>query len=411
MTDSPEQGIKGSSNIQFSPALREFAGQLDDSDVVSLGAMRMLRELSDPDISPKELAQKVRADPALTARILRLSNSAYYGLSNKVSRINQAVTLLGVEDIRSLIQSTCLYELSVSKSGKTDLLGGLAFSAHALAVSRLARSITHRFRFQVMATGEAETAALLHDIGLCLLQVGDPEKLQEVFSVYAETSQAASGTEAGPAFHTIENQVLGFTHAELGAWLAAKWDLPITIQESLLYHNGAIWLSLNKELVTVIQLANKLCNENWMDFLPPGACGALHESVREFIDGEGKLETLDSLSIDLADDIEKTKSLFEMVRSDRDIDFSEVTQPEPTRPDIEEVSEAPASVPIPSWAFFVPGMPQIIAGDEQFGKVLLGLSAAMLLLTLITGIMGKFFFAALGVVVFAACWICSILKG
>lgn len=177
-----------------------------------------LLELLDDDLSSAEDVARVAAtDPALTARILRAANSAFYQRRIRVGTMREAITVLGGAEVRRLVLSTCV----VGAMPPPNYLDHGSFWRFSLTVALLADLIA---RAEGDISGEAFTAGILHNIGLLVLDQYCPEGLHQV------------RTLTGPGLrrlHDRERAVFGFSDAELGGRLAALWHAPLPVRQAI----------------------------------------------------------------------------------------------------------------------------------------------------------------------------------
>ncbi|MCS6787337.1 MAG: HDOD domain-containing protein [Thiobacillaceae bacterium] len=175
-------------------------------------ALRLNERLRDPEVSPGELAHIIQLDPGLAAAVLRLANSAYYGLATKVGSIPRAVTLIGLRGLHALSLSVC-----VTRSFKglpPELIDMNAFWQHSVSCAVLARALALR-------SGRVEAdllflAGLLHAVGRLVFIARRPVHYREVLRLGL----------TGEALAAQERERFGFDHAELGAALLEAWRLP-----------------------------------------------------------------------------------------------------------------------------------------------------------------------------------------
>ncbi len=368
-------------SIDFSPELIEFVDGLGQVDILSTTAMSLLRELSAGDLSSKQLGIKISQDPTLSASLLKLANSAFYGIPNRVSTVNHAVSLLGFTAVRNLVQGLCLIEFNHPDVGLNDDAKGSDFSAHSMAVSKMAGFLTKKFGFPTIGQGEAETAGLLHDIGFLLMAATKSEEFVELVKTYRERKEGDSEDHPdGVQILDLEKEKFGFAHPELGAWLAQKWNLPLMIQEALMFHHGDISDCLNRESATIIQLANLICNENEMGYIPEGFWGDADPSVLRFLDSQRKLETYESFPHSLQKEIDEVKQLYDFVFSGMKGTGQPAPAEQPPNRDVSKPSELkpkPISQPsVSSWTLLVPGLPHFYSDNTGLGGALMGAFAA-----------------------------------
>lgn len=194
------------------------------SDVVTKTLEATQREST----SAAEIERLVSSDAALSAKILRVVNSAYYGLSAQVSSLNQAVVILGIQQIRNLVLS--ISALSLLK-GRTPELRRLQYSfwMHSFATAVCAQIIARRKRFSARDADLVYTAGLLHDIGrLYLFSAVSDEYLAVI----------ANAVETGRSLDVVEVEQLGVKHDEIGGELARTWHFPAALEALIERHEG-----------------------------------------------------------------------------------------------------------------------------------------------------------------------------
>ena len=187
-------------------------------------ALRVL-ELAEGDrFSAHELAQTVSADQALTAKILRLSNSAYYGFPRRITTVRDAVVLLGFRAVRSATLASCVIE-TLPGGQVLDPVEAWRFS---VSVGMLAEVLSRATREHV---DEAFTAGVLHNIGRLAMDQQRPRELRQCIDI---------ATARGWTIAQAERQVLGYTDAEVGGALALHWNFPIELATAVAEHQRPI---------------------------------------------------------------------------------------------------------------------------------------------------------------------------
>ena len=203
--------------------------------------------LDDPEASLREIARILSSDEGLASRVLRLVNSAYYGMPRRISTIPLAMTILGAKAVKNHVINIALADMMGGLSG--GLKGFNILWAHALKTATWARLLATRAA--KTDSDEAFTAGLVHDIGKALALRLKPSDYSRVV-----IESAGSGKE----MRGVEVQVMGFDHTRLGAWLAAKWGLPHTLVSSIRWHHDPEQVSSEdesvRELVIVIYIAD-----------------------------------------------------------------------------------------------------------------------------------------------------------
>jgi HD-like signal output (HDOD) protein len=199
----------------------------------------VVRALQSPEVDLEELYDRAAKDPAMTAKLLQVANSAALGLRHKISNVAEAISYLGLETTRSLIllAHTFSYcDRSRAAGFNVDRLWKHSFNTGALA-RRIAR--TERASREVV--DECFLAGLLHDLGELLLAVNLPDEYNAVLARKpAERDDKSNGSSqelTAFSFCQAEQEILGATHAEIGAELMATWNLPLSVVEALALHH------------------------------------------------------------------------------------------------------------------------------------------------------------------------------
>jgi putative nucleotidyltransferase with HDIG domain len=178
--------------------------------------------IDDDRAGAKKLVELIERDQALTARLLRLANSAFFGQARKVSTIPRAVLLLGFSTVRNLALGVKVWDTLGTGVSRKELE---ALWMHAVQVASAARSIARQQR--QVNPDEAFTTGLLHDVGQLVLALRFKE-------MYWDTARRATSTE-----HLVglEQLTLGVDHAEVGSWLLEAWNLPALMVEAVRRHH------------------------------------------------------------------------------------------------------------------------------------------------------------------------------
>jgi len=221
--------------------------KVESFPAMSSAAAKVLSLLDDPDFNPVQVENALRQDPSLTANILRLSNSAYFGLSSKVGSIKQALVLLGWKRLSQLVLTSCVTALMNREVPGYDLPPGDLWR-HSVAVSVAAEGLVVELKLR--AGDEIFTAALLHDPGKLVLGAFVKEQLVEI-------EKAAAG---GLAFEEAEMLILGTDHAEIGARILERWSLPKSIVRAVRWHSDPDKSTDTDVMVDTVHVANVLCS-------------------------------------------------------------------------------------------------------------------------------------------------------
>src|SRR4051794_28183599 len=226
------------------PELREALGRLDALPSPRPTLRRLTDSLRGGDSSVDEVTQLIRNDPAITAKLLQLANSAFFGLPRQVSDVRDAVVYLGLGMIRDLVAAADVFH-----AFEDDL--------------RIDRSIYAQIRVDCVRAAEiaaqlsgqmpdACVASVLHDVGLLALAVCLPDEL-------ARTVDAARRT--GTPLHIVEADLLGTTHADIGAYLLTLWGFRDEVVEAVAYHHTAPELPGDAPLTHLTFVATTLASK------------------------------------------------------------------------------------------------------------------------------------------------------
>jgi|Deesub1362B_J571_1020462.scaffolds.fasta_scaffold01287_4 putative nucleotidyltransferase with HDIG domain len=204
--------------------------------------------IKDPNSSVADVAKIIERDQSLTSKVLRLVNSSFYGFARQISTIRQAVVLLGFNNIKNTVLSVSVFQTFAGMSlGRFDMRD---FWKHSIATGVLATFLDKRLRKGYQE--ETFVAGLLHDIGKIILNRYFGDMFEEALQ-YAQSKKET--------FYRAERAVIGFSHDEIGEYLAEKWQLPYTLVESIALHHQPSNLRSNPTLVAIVHLANVLAHE------------------------------------------------------------------------------------------------------------------------------------------------------
>jgi len=184
---------------------------------------KVMEICSRTDASPNELNKVVSLDPVLTGQVLKLINSAYYSLVNKVTSLTRAITMLGMNTVKNIALSTAIIR-TVSGVKKTKVLPTSKFWGHSIGAGVSAKLLGEAKGFAPMEREELFLAGLLHDLGK--VPFGD-----EYIKVLNTVKQ-----EQCPLIE-VERQLMGIDHEEVGLMIAEKWKLNIVITECIGSHH------------------------------------------------------------------------------------------------------------------------------------------------------------------------------
>jgi len=188
---------------------------------------QIVRVVDDPDTSAYEAAAIIAEDPAMSARLLRITNSAFYGLSGTVNSVKQAVVIIGLNSVKSLVVSTSVIDMF-----KTDGQGREfedLFWRHSLATAFGSRLLMRTLRpADFDAIEVAFTTGILHDIGKMVMYLKSAELCRRIHSSAVSSDQEAEA----------ELEAFGCTHAAVGEKLTESWNLPRELSLAIAHHHA-----------------------------------------------------------------------------------------------------------------------------------------------------------------------------
>ena len=216
---------------------------VDKMPSLSTTVRKVLEICSRPDTVPNDLNRVISLDPVLAGQVLKLINSAYYSLMNKVTSLTRAIIMLGLNTVKNLALSTAIIR-SVSQAKKSRALPIRAFWAHSIAVGVMAKLLAAGRGLSLAEREEYFVAGLLHDLGK--IPIGD--EYTEVLA-RVETAQEP--------LVTVEQQVLGLDHEEVGAMIATKWKLNAVLTDAICHHHAPeLAAAAHRDLVATVALAD-----------------------------------------------------------------------------------------------------------------------------------------------------------
>lgn len=177
-----------------------------------------------PHTSAEDIGEVIGKDTALTSRLLKLVNSAYFGLPVKIDTVTRAVNMIGMRELRNLTMAACAAEVFARVPG--DLIDMATFWQHSVYCGLLARNLAQHC--SVLHSERLFTAGLLHDVGRLLMLMKLPDET-------AKAQFLRQQSDKDICEH--EQQLLGFDHAEVGQVLLLHWNMPSNLCTSILYHH------------------------------------------------------------------------------------------------------------------------------------------------------------------------------
>lgn len=199
---------------------------------------RLSLMIEDERVSLNQIAEVIEKDQVITTKVLRLANSAFYGFPKKVSTVNQAMMLLGLNVLKILIMTSSIFEII----HKEDI----GLWEHSIGVAACAKIIAEKVN--LAEPQEIATAGLLHDLGRVIQMVTLREEYEELQKIVSEGQDPLKA----------EQKLLGIDHAEIGAFLMTQWNLPERLIEAVHAHHFIELAKKYKKEAACIHLADIL---------------------------------------------------------------------------------------------------------------------------------------------------------
>jgi putative nucleotidyltransferase with HDIG domain len=238
---------------QKPPTLDEVLGRVGEISSLPHVALKVMEVANAPDSSVIDMKSAIEMDPSLSARVLRCVNSSAYGLREKVSNVQRAISFLGMRQIRNLALTASVAELFA----REETIGSYqrrGLWRHLVAVGICARLIAMRQRMP--AFEDAFAAGLLHDIGIVL----EDQYAHAQFRCVIQDIGDHGYVVPGKTLLDAERKRLGFDHAQLGAKLAEGWRFSERVTAAIGYHHNSTGYH-GKEIMIVccVEVANLIC--------------------------------------------------------------------------------------------------------------------------------------------------------
>jgi len=209
---------------------------------------QIIAVLNNPKSSADDVNRAILTDIALSAKVLKLVNSSYFGLSKKVSSITQAIVILGFNTIQSLALTASI--MSLFSHNENPKMKRADFWDHSFAVALVSKLIAKHLKVPLKDLETYFISGLFHDIGKVVLD----QYLHEEFDAVLELASLE-----GQSIYEAEKHILGISHSDIGKYITEKWKLPDIIIESIRYHHTPQLSTTAQQIATVVYLSNFLC--------------------------------------------------------------------------------------------------------------------------------------------------------
>ena len=237
------------SEVLNSKMLASLVGSMQDLPALPKTYAELRQTLTDPEASVDDIVRIVERDVAISAKILQLVNSAFFGITRDVTQIRTAVSYLGLNILQNLVLSAEVFRAFQPKKPIPGFSVG-DFHQHAQYAARVASKIPLKHEMQ----GGVVAAALLHDVGKLVIADRSPEHF----------ARALSGArEDRKPLYAIEEELIGISHADVGAYLLSLWGLPYPLVEAVAHHHHPQRVRHDRmDMIIAVYAANILANEH-----------------------------------------------------------------------------------------------------------------------------------------------------
>jgi putative nucleotidyltransferase with HDIG domain len=229
----------------MAPRLEFLVQQIDSLPTLPTILQRVTEMVNNPKTSALQLSRVILDDQAMTARLLRLVNSPFYGFPRRISTVTEAVTILGFHAVRNLVLTASVVDL-LSANESSDFSPTKLWEhsvAVAVAGGLLARYTRHDDREELFVAG------LLHDVGKLVLYQFAPADFVKALTLARREDLA---------LREAEQRTFGYSHDQVGRLLVERWKLPVRLAEAIAYHHRPEVAQLAKREAAMVHLADIL---------------------------------------------------------------------------------------------------------------------------------------------------------
>src|SRR5882672_4693342 len=276
-------------------AVSDLLNEIKSVEPLPQVSMRVLELASHDDVVPRELVQVIQTDAGVTAKVLKLCNSAYYGFRREIGSLQDAGNMLGVATLVNLVLTSCAgryFRNYGASNAEVSLKLWESSMANAVATSLLARR-------RGVDRNRAYTVGLLENIGQLVLQ----RFLRE------DAELIAAEVGRGTPLTVAESMVFGIDHAEIGARLADKWSFPEPLIDSIRHHHSPDASTVDQRMAALGHLGEMATQRLDMAWTPHGRYGMSPRALAICGMTEASFAELDE---PLRSEMEKAKGILEM---------------------------------------------------------------------------------------------------
>ena len=247
---------------------------IEDLPTLPAVAMEVNKMLLDYDTIINELSDTIEKDQAMVSKILKLVNSSFFGLRGKISNISHAIVVLGFNTIRNAVVSISIIDaFSIKES--LDGFDITDFWKHSLSVAVTSKYLAEKTG--IHSSDDCFVGGLLHDMGKIVL-------LQHFKDLFQKVWLAVNGNNL--SFYEAEKSQIPIDHAQIGGYLARKWQLPAALVDAIQYHHSVKSDADDQNLSMIIHAANIIANTYAEDSKNNLELSDIHPDVLTILEGQ-----------------------------------------------------------------------------------------------------------------------------
>jgi len=239
----------------------------NDLPSIPVVATKVMQLIENETTTSEDMARVVASDPAVAARVLKISNSSFYGCQRQINTLSHAIMILGFSTLKSLVVAAAVKQVHKPFGLTENMLWEHSFAA-GLAANIIAADI------QQVNGEEAFLGGLFHDLGKTIMNIMDSQKFQNVMQ---------KCYNIGTSFMEAEQYVYPYTHAEVGGLVIRKWNFPETLVNAVFQHHTPDFSEdedpYQIKLSSVVGLANLFCHKAGIGVREPDESLALHQTM------------------------------------------------------------------------------------------------------------------------------------
>lgn len=227
---------------------RQITEKLTQIPTLPTVVTKITQLMQNPRTSASEVGQAITTDQSLTTKTLKLVNSAFYGFPGRINTVTHAIVILGFSTVKNIVLTASIFEaIGGKKAGRSASFDVEAFWKHSVSTGAIAKILADTML--PASREEAFIAGLLHDLGKVILNHYALEDYAAVLE-YRDREKVL--------LKDAERKVLRFTHADVGVWLAEKWNLPKELRTVMQYHHAPNLATPFDKLTCIVHLADIL---------------------------------------------------------------------------------------------------------------------------------------------------------